>query len=187
MKSWEILESEYVVKDRWIGLRADTCRTSHGHVLDPYYVLEYSDWVHVVAFDADFRVLLVRLYRHGVGEFTTEIPSGRIDEGETPIETAKRELLEETGHASDRIIHLGGLTPNAATHTNRSHPLVAYDCRKIAEPNPAGEEEIETLWVEAEELLKWIDDGRFYHSLQIAGILMAFRHAGLLSFVRPPA
>jgi len=185
MKPWIIRNSEYVLKDQWLTVRADRCETPSGHILDPYYVLEYTDWVHVVAFDDRMRVLLVRLYRHGTGKIDLEIPSGRMEEGETAEEAARRELLEETGCACDRLIHLSSMTPNSATHTNRSNCLVGYGCRKVADPDPDESEEIECEWMEVPELLKRIDSGEFYQSLQISGILVALRHAGLLKFSAP--
>lgn len=76
---WTVRRSSHVCRDRWITLREDECVTPEGVVVAPYYVVEYPDWVHVVALDDHDRLLLVRQYRHGTAEFTLELPAGRID------------------------------------------------------------------------------------------------------------
>ena len=66
MEPWKTMKSKYLLRDRWLTLRADTCETPDGVTVDPYYVLEYPDWVHIVALDSDGRVLITRQYRHAV-------------------------------------------------------------------------------------------------------------------------
>src|SRR5690606_11844728 len=97
MRHWETLSSEYLVKAPWAVLRKDVCRMPNGHLVPEYYVLEYPDWVNMVALTTENRFILVRQYRHGVREDVLEIPGGVIDPGEIPEEAARREMLEETG------------------------------------------------------------------------------------------
>jgi ADP-ribose pyrophosphatase len=65
--------------------------------VDGYEVADTPDAVAIVAFDAEDRVVLVRQRRPAAGEELLELPAGLIDEGETPLEAAQRELREETG------------------------------------------------------------------------------------------
>jgi len=98
VKPWKILKSTYLIKDRWRTVRADRCETENGVLVDPFYVLEKQDWVHVVAFDSEDRVLIIRQYRHGVEQICAEIPCGVLEDSDrSPLEGIKRELLEETG------------------------------------------------------------------------------------------
>ena len=60
-------------------MRADDCETASGIAVSPYYIVEYPDWVQVVAIDQHDHVLLVRQYRHGLGEFSLELPAGNMD------------------------------------------------------------------------------------------------------------
>lgn len=111
--------SRYVHKDRWIAVRADDCVTEDGVSVAPYYVLEYPDWVEIVALDADDNLLLVRQYRHGIADFSIELPAGGMDpSGADPCTAAARELLEETGCAGD-MVWVGEARRNASTHANR--------------------------------------------------------------------
>src|SRR3981081_726450 len=98
---WQIKASHVIHRDRWISLRADDWVTESGVEIAPYYVLEYRDWVHVVAITPSREVVLVRQYRHAIGEVSTEIPAGALDPGETDsLAAAARELREETGYIS---------------------------------------------------------------------------------------
>src|SRR5262249_47081810 len=99
---WEIVRSEYVVKDRWLALRADDCRTADGQTIAPYYVLEYPPWVNVLALTADNEAVLITQYRHGIRQNILELPGGALDEQDASIvDAAQRELREETGYVAE--------------------------------------------------------------------------------------
>ena len=80
-QNWRVVRSEMLLKDRWVELRADDCVTSAGIKIGPYYVLSYPDWVHVVALTSASSLILVRQYRHAVGDCTLELPGGAVDGG----------------------------------------------------------------------------------------------------------
>jgi len=99
-----VTRSRHVYRDRWISVRADDCVTASGVEVKPFYVLEYPDWVHVVAVDRYDHILLVRQYRHGLGEVSLELPGGMMDRMDVdPVAAGMRELLEETGTGAKRL------------------------------------------------------------------------------------
>ena len=105
---WTTEASRIVVEDRWITLRADTCRRADGRLIDPYYVREYGEWTSILALTADGRVVTVREYRHGAGISVPALPSGSVEAVDAdPSAAAVRELVEETGYRADRIVPLG--------------------------------------------------------------------------------
>ena len=119
-----------LVDSPWIKLRAERCVTQRGAVLDPFYLLDYPEWVHVAAFDEEDRLLLVRQYRHGAGKMSLELPGGVMDPQESdPLVAGARELLEETGHVAATLTHLARLSPNPSSHTNGVHILLATGAR----------------------------------------------------------
>ncbi|MGR4865511.1 NUDIX hydrolase [Caulobacter sp. LARHSG274] len=176
---WRVTASRYVHKDRWIAVRADDCVTEEGVSIAPYYVLEYPDWVHVVALDAAHNVLLIRQYRHGLGDFSLELPAGAMDAADAdPLAAAARELLEETGHAGDLSL-VGRTAPNPAIQTNQIHTVVARNIVHVAAPADDPTERIELLWVPASEAIRLALDGEMVTAIQVASLLAGLVHAGV--------
>lgn len=171
--------SRYVHKDRWLTVRADDCLTDDGVSIAPFYVLEYPDWVHVVALDAKGNVLLVRQYRHGLGDFSLELPAGAIDAADPdPLSAAARELLEETGCAG-AMTFAGLATPNPSTHANRVHTIVARDVSRVAPPADDPTERLELLWVPIDEAIRLALSGQMVAAIQVASLLTGLVHAGV--------
>jgi 8-oxo-dGTP pyrophosphatase MutT (NUDIX family) len=179
MRCWEIIDSKYLIHDRWLKLRADSCKTPSGTILEPFYILEYSDWVHIVAFDSENKILVSRQYRHGAGKICTEIPCGAVDPGESPIVTAERELLEETGCVCREMTKVLSFYANPASHTNMVHCFAALDAEKKQEPELDDSEEIVSEFIPVSEVLDMIENGEFAQGLHIASILTVLRKLGL--------
>jgi 8-oxo-dGTP pyrophosphatase MutT (NUDIX family) len=176
---WRVTASRYIHKDRWIALRADDCLTDDGAPIAPYYVLEYPDWVEIVALDAEDNVLLVRQYRHALGDFTIELPAGGMDPQDTdPCLTGARELLEETGCAG-ALSYVGEARPNPGTHTNRIHILLARDVVHAAAPKDDPTERIEHFWVPAAEAVRMALAGEMVVAMQVSSLLRGLAQAGV--------
>lgn len=136
-----------------------------------FYVLDAGDWVNVVAVTRDHQVVLVEQYRHGVLRTTLEIPGGMIDaEDASPEHAGRRELLEETGYASDSWRHIGTVDPNPAIQSNRCFTFLALDAEKVAEPTPDGNEEIRLVLEPAPRVRTLAAEGRIEHALVIAAL-----------------
>jgi 8-oxo-dGTP pyrophosphatase MutT (NUDIX family) len=176
---WKTLSSRYPIRDQWLTLRADRCETETGLILDPYYVQEPRDWVHVVAFDSRDRILITRQYRHGAGIISTEIPCGTVEDNEAPLVAMQRELLEETGCAASQFFPLPSLSPNPACFTNRMHGFIATDARKVQEQNLDPSEQIEFEFLSISQVLALIDEGAFAQALHIASVFLALRQRRL--------
>ncbi|PZR35634.1 NUDIX hydrolase [Caulobacter segnis] len=176
---WRVTASRHIHKDRWISVRADDCVTDEGAVVAPYYVLEYRDWVEVVALDAENNVLLVRQYRHGMGDFSVELPAGNMDPGETdPVEAARRELLEEAGCAGVLTL-VGESRANAASHANRTHIILARDVVRVADPQDDPGERIESFWVSLAEAVRMMLAGDLTNGMQAAALIRGLAAAGV--------
>jgi 8-oxo-dGTP pyrophosphatase MutT (NUDIX family) len=131
---WQVIDSKYNYRDRWLALRSDTVRLPNGRVLAPYHVVEQPDWVTAVALTPDGKIVLVEEYRHGARQTVIELPSGIHDKPGEPLAAIKRELLEETGFSSDEWTSLGSFFANAPRLDNRVHCFLALGARKVAEP-----------------------------------------------------
>ena len=144
--------------------------------LHPFWVLDHADWVNIVPLTADRRVVMVMQYRHGVDDFTLEVPGGLIDPGEAPLEAGRREMREETGYDSDDVVPLGVVHPNPAIQSNRCHTFLARGVALAGEVSFDTTEETEVVLVPLDEIPELIKSGVITHALVVA----AFHHLSLL-------
>ena len=96
-RKWELVSSEYLFRRPWLTARRDVVRLPNGTEIPEFYVLEYPDWVNIIAVTADGEFVMIRQYRHGIDQTRYELVAGCVDPGEDPLTAAKRELYEETG------------------------------------------------------------------------------------------
>ena len=166
-----------LIRDRWIDLRADRCLTPSGTEVSLYYVLNYPDWVHIVALTPERDVLLVRQYRHGAGLSLLGLPAGTVDGSDDGVEgAARRELAEETGYFSDRWLSAGALYPNPAIQTNRVHTFLALDAVPRHEQKlDEGEEGLTLSSMPLAEILPALDRGLFSQAMHVASMFLAAR------------
>lgn len=175
---WELIASKYLVRADWATLRVDTCRMPDGTLIPDYYVLEYPEWVNAVAITDDDQVILVRQYRHAVGEEVLEIPGGCVEKGESAEEAIKRELLEETGYEFDQIEFISELYANPATATNKTYGYLATGGRKIAEQNLDSGEDLIIEFVSLDKLKELVLDNKFGQALHTSCIFYALCKLG---------
>lgn len=133
-----------------------------------FYRIVSPDWINVIPLTDEGNVLFVRQYRFGSESFTLEIPGGMCDPGEEPLESARRELLEETGYAAARWTSLGAVHPNPALQPNRCHSFLARGLTSVAPPSPDEHESFEALQLSLDEVRSAISSGRITHSLVIS-------------------
>lgn len=178
---WTLLSSEYLFKDSWLTARKDRCLTPKGVLVDPYYVLEYPDWVNAVALTREGKILMVRQYRHALGQVVLEIPGGCMDPTDADAEAGmRRELLEETGHAFDQVQFLGSLSPNPSTSTNLTHMFLATGGTRVAELNLDANEELDVLELSVSDVLEALRNNQILQSLHASCLFYAFWKLGLL-------
>ncbi len=176
---WTIDSSEYVVNDRFLKLRADSCTTPQGGKVGRYYVLELGDWVNCIAIDEDDNVMMLRHYRHGVQKYLMEFIGGGMEEGESPEVAAKRELEEETGYTGGTLYHVGTSYPNPANHTNQVHTFLAVSGKISQDQNL---EVGETIHVEKIPFKTVIEEMSKPDSVYPAIYIAALFHA--MNFIR---
>ena len=137
-----------------------------------FFVIEANDWINVIPLTRDGRLVCVRQYRHGIQETTLEIPGGVIDDGEDPLEAARRELIEETGYEPEEITLLGCVSPNPAIQNNRCFSFLATGCRRVAEQNLDGTEDIAVELIDPADVPHLVREGSFNHALVVAAFYL---------------
>ena len=170
VEPWQVLDSKYSYRDRWLAVRSDTVRVPNGTILSPYHTIEFPEWVCAIALTPEREIVLIEEYRHGIERLSIELPCGAPeDESEDVLDAMKRELLEETGYASQEWHVLGSSTANTARQNNRVHAFLALDARKVADQALDPGEVIHAHVVPWDKFIADLADGR----LEIPGLQLA--------------
>lgn len=172
VEDWPKLDSQQLADYRIFKSRQDVRRSPRTNNVHTFYVLESPDWMNVIPLTPEGNVVLIHQFRHGTEEVTIEVPGGLVDPGEAPIDTASRELMEETGYAAEEVIPIGKVTPNPAFLDNHCYSFLARGAKKVAEPQFEGSEDIAVSEVPLSAIPGMIKRAEITHSLVIA----AFYH-----------
>jgi 8-oxo-dGTP pyrophosphatase MutT (NUDIX family) len=171
---WEVVASEEIQNCAVFRVRRDHARSPRTGRIHPFYGIEADAWVNVVPVTSSGEVVLVRQYRHGTREVTLEIPGGIVDPGETPLQAAERELLEETGYGGGRLAPLGSVNPNPALFANRVHTFVAHGVEPRQPVRQSGTEETSVVLLPGDAVRGAIESGRIDHALVVVALCRWF-------------
>ncbi len=171
---WERLRSEAGPELPLFRVRLDRMQSPATGAQQECLVLESPDWVNVVAVTPDRRIVMVEQYRFGSGEIGLEPPAGIVDPEEETLEAAKRELLEETGYASETWRYLGAVQPNPAFHDNLCHHWLAENVERVEEPRPDPGEVLRVSLMTPDELRTEVAAGRLRHTLAQSALSRVF-------------
>lgn len=179
-KKWEILESEYLIRRPWLTARRDHVRLPDGVENKEYYVLEYPDWVNVIAITVDGKFVMERQYRHGLQWTGHEICAGVCESGENPLEAAKRELWEETGFGGGEWKLQMTISANTSTMTNLCHCFVATGVERISEQHLEATEDISVHLLTVDEVRNLLVGNEIRQALMAAPLWKYFAEQHLL-------
>ncbi|HEY0799085.1 MAG TPA: NUDIX hydrolase, partial [Candidatus Baltobacteraceae bacterium] len=129
--NWKIVDSRYVIQTPHLRLRHDSIELPNGHRIEDYYVRETAGFAIVFALTPENNVVLVRQYKHGIGESVLELPAGGIEPGESPVVCARRELAEETGYVGTppEPEHIASFISDPTNSNGRFHLFMAHDAQ----------------------------------------------------------
>ena len=131
-------------------------------------VVRHAGSAVMMAVDDKKRILLVRQYRLPADSYMWELPAGRLDAGEKPLQAAKRELAEETGYQAKTWTKLVSFYASPGYVQERMTIFLATDL-KAGEATPMEDERIEAKWFKAKEVRQMIEDGEIEDAKTMLG------------------
>jgi ADP-ribose pyrophosphatase len=178
VKPWEVISSQPDKSYGIFGFRTDRVRSPRTGEDYDFYVLEAGPWVNVIPLTPQNEVVLIRQYRHGIRDMSLEIPGGLVEDRDTPMEAAKRELYEETGYQAAHFIPLGSVFPNPAIQDNRCYTYLAKDAFLAGIQELDEKEDIEVLLRPLAQIPSLIKEGLIDHSLVLAAFFKYYLEYG---------
>lgn len=171
---WKVLKSEYLFRRPWLTARRDTVELPNGTVHPEYYVLEYPTWVNIIALTPEGKFVMVKQYRHGLGVVSTELCAGIVEEGESPLEGAKRELLEETGFGGGEWELSMVISANPGSQNNLAYCYTARGVEKISCQHLDTTEDVKVEILDEAEVYAMLAGDRLKQALMCAPLWKYF-------------
>lgn len=165
-----------IFSGRVISLNVETVRLPNGHVID-LEMVHHPGGAAIVALDAQQRVCLLRQFRHAVGGWIWELPAGKLEPGEPPLATARRELIEEAGCDAEHWQMLGAYVASPGVFTETVHLFMASGLRPAKIAHEAAEL-IEIHWMPIAEACRRALNGELVDGKTVVGLLRAQARLG---------
>jgi ADP-ribose pyrophosphatase len=169
--SYELIEKQVIFEGRKIKLEVHHLRDEETGKRTAREVCVHPGAVVVLPLLPEEQVLLVRNRRYAVGQILVELPAGTLDKGESPMNCAGRELLEETGYLAGRLKPLGNFFTSPGILGEKMYAFIAYDLEKQKQAIEEGEE-IELMTSTLDEAIDMIKHGQITDGKTIATLLM---------------
>ena len=171
-QKWRSLSKESILdKKPWFEVFGESVCLPDGKVVTDYYGIEMPRYTAVFAITEDQKIIVLRCYRHAIGEVTLTMPGGMIEEGEPPLEGIQRELLEETGYIAKEWKSLGSFMGNSTRGCGTYYLFFANGAYSVQEPDSGDLEELELLLWSRQEVEQAIDEWKA-QSLGVLSMLL---------------
>lgn len=168
-KEWQIIDSLLVYKNQWIELYNDKLKIDGKKIID-YTWFKSSDVVVIVPFICEDTLVMIKQFRYPLQKILLEFPAGHIEDGEDIVQTAKRELLEETGYIANTIEYMYSYYPSVSKSKQSVHVFRAKELVKD-KSNHEDTEDIEVIEnVKLQDIVKMIKERK----IESAGTLLAY-------------
>jgi 8-oxo-dGTP pyrophosphatase MutT (NUDIX family) len=168
---WQVTASSYVLDSPYLRVRSDRVRLPNGTIIEDYFVRESRGYVIVFALTRERNVVLVRQYKHGARKVLLELVAGAIDEGEEPLETAIRELAEETGYGSGSMEYVRSFVTDPTSADTVGHLFFARDAIESGDQQLDDTEDITVELAPLAQLRAMIRSGEIESMPHVGAIL----------------
>lgn len=171
-QKWESINKKSIfVKKPWFEVFREEIKLPDGKLVPDYYEIAMPHYSAVFAITTDQKIIVLRCYRHAIGEVTLTMPGGMIEEGESPLVGIKREFLEETGYKAKEWESLGTFVGNSTRGCGTYHFFLATGAEILQDPNSGDLEELEILLWSREDV-EYAIDNKEVQSLGVMSMLL---------------
>ena len=164
------LSSERIYEGKILNLRKDTVTVKEGRV-SHREVVEHRGGVVILGVTVEGKIPMIRQYRKAAGQVMFELPAGKLEKGEDPMEAALREFKEETGYTAAAIRHVSSFYPTVGYSEEVLHIYFAEDLT-AGDMEPDDNESIDIEEYEPEALYKLIDSGGMNDGKSLIALLL---------------
>ncbi len=173
LKKWATIDSKFLGNHKVFDLYHKIRTNPNTLKSYSFTSLEAPNWVNVVAITEENELILVEQYRHGIDDFSLELPAGVIEKNEEPDCAAKRECTEETGYCGgDNVLLLGEVRPNPAFLNNFCYHYLWLNCRLLNDQKLDENEDIKVVLCPMNEVKKLITGRKLTHTLTLSALLL---------------
>lgn len=170
--SWKFIERKKVYGSKFVNVYEDRIELPNGSIIDDYTVIEKPSIVIVAATDKQNNIIILREYKYGAGETLLTLPAGHKKDNETPIDTAKRELLEETGYREGIFEEIGILCDYPTKDIHKVYVVRAKNVIQKATEQHEKTESITYHLISKKELKKQIQNKEWKASSALAALAL---------------
>jgi 8-oxo-dGTP pyrophosphatase MutT (NUDIX family) len=170
-----MVEVKHVFTGRVIEVNIERVELPNGSVAE-LEIIRHPGGAAVVALDDDNRICLLRQFRHAVDGWIWELPAGKIDNREPPLDTARRELEEEAGMAAASWRPLGDYVSSPGVFTEVVHLYLATGLTPLPQ-RPEEHEVFEVHWLPFTDVLRMAASGELRDGKSLVGVYRAAAHA----------
>jgi ADP-ribose pyrophosphatase len=175
IQKWKVLKEQDVSPSPWFPVLQHTVQLANGQIVNDYFFSPLGDVVQVLALTPAHEVILVKQYKHGLGEILLELPGGMRQNGKSLIQSALNELEEEVGVKAnaDQLISLGKIANNPTKTRQITYGYVLFDAEFNSVQKLDETESIEVLTMPAPQVLQYVKDGKIWVTDSMNFILKA--------------
>ena len=168
LDKWRLEESTYLFKHKYLTIRMDKVITQNGVTIPDFFVIENPDWINVIAITDEGLFVIEEQYRHGLGIIEYELCAGMIEDDETPMEAAKRELKEETGYSGGKWELFMKSSPNPSSMNNINYTFLATGVKKQFNQHLDVRENLNVILMSREEIKSILNEDRITEGIMQA-------------------
>jgi len=179
-KNWQLIKSEPAIDLKIVKIRHDFYKNPRNQKVVKTIAIEGNNAANVIAKTKAGKIIMVRQFRFGIGDYTLEIPGGMIDEGEDTLKAAQREVREETGYVGDNWQYLGNILSNPVWMDSTIHHYYMENATLKYELELDEAEDVEIILLSPEEVYQKIADGTIKHPHTISAFYFARKIFGIV-------